>query len=167
MTVYIKNLKDDNVEIVSNTDSLDFSEVRELKVMSNSGKFLRTYKVKVNVHKEQADSFFWAPMTKNTDIEQLQNVKTCAIKTAESKDRLFLFGTDGNNTKLYVMNNGQNWTAATPKLNDADLTFDANVCKSIVTKNEKVYICNAATSYAPLTATHGNRPATLLPSRHS
>ena len=143
MTVYIKNLKDDNVGIVSNTDSLDFSEVRELKVMSNSGKFLRTYKVKVNVHKEQADSFFWAPMTKNTDIEQLQNVKTCAIKTAEGKDRLFLFGTDGNNTKLYVMNNGQTWTAATPKLNDADLTFDANVCKSIVTKNEKVYICNA------------------------
>jgi hypothetical protein len=135
MTVYIKNLKDDNVEIVSNTDSLDFSEVRELKVMSNSGKFLRTYKVKVNVHKEQADSFFWAPMTKNADIEQLQNVKTCAIKTADGKDRLFLFGTDGNNTKLYVMNNGQTWTAATPKFNDADLTFDANVCKSIVTNH--------------------------------
>lgn len=143
MAVYIKNLKDDKVEIVNKTDSLDFSQERELHVMSNSGLHLRKYKVKVNVHKEQADSFFWATMAKSTDIEQLQNVKTCAIKTAEGKDRLFLFGSDGNNTKLYVMNDGQTWTAATPKLNDAVLTFDANVCKSIVTKNEKVYICNA------------------------
>lgn len=137
MTVYIKNLKDDNVGIVSNTDSLDFSEVRELKVMSNSGKFLRTYKVKVNVHKEQADSFFWAPMTKNTDIEQLQNVKTCAIKTAEGKDRLFLFGNDGTQTRVYVMSDGQTWRAATPNYNGL-LATDAY--EGVVTKDDKVYL---------------------------
>ena len=137
MTVYIKNLKDDKVEIVSNTDSLDFSEVRELKVMSNSGKFLRTYKVKVNVHKEQADSFFWASMAKNTDIEKFTAVKTCAVKTTEGGVRLFLFGNDGTQTRVYVMSDGQTWRAATPNYNGL-LATDAY--EGVVTKDDKVYL---------------------------
>ena len=107
MAVLIKSLKDESLEYISGTDSLDFSQERELQVMSNSGKQLRKYKVKVNIHKEQADSFFWKPMAKNAEIEQLTAVKTCAVKTAEGGVRLFLFGTDGRQTRVYVMNDAQ------------------------------------------------------------
>ena len=140
--VYIKDLNGEGVSIVTTTDSLDFSVERELQVISNSGQNLRKYKVNVNVHKEQADSFFWTSMAKSTDIAKLTTIKTYAIKDNENKDHLFLFGSNGNNTMLYLMSNGQNWTVATPKLNEADIAFDANVCKSVVTKNDTVYICN-------------------------
>ena len=143
-TVYIKNLKDEGegVSVVTTTDSLDFSTERELQVMSNSGRNLRTYKVNVNVHKEQADSFFWTPMTQNTAIEKLATIKTYAIKTNENKDRLFLFGSEDNATKVYVMSDGQTWTAATPNVNGANVALGAKACKSVVTKNDMVYICN-------------------------
>lgn len=44
-------------------------------------------------------------------------MKTCAVKTAEGGVRLFLFGTDGRQTRVYVMNDAQTWRAATPNFN--------------------------------------------------
>ena len=132
MAVLIKSLKDERLEYISGTDSLDFSQERELQVMSNSGKQLRKYKVKVNIHKEQADSFFWKPMAK-----QFTAVKTCAVKTAEGGVRLFLFGTDGRQTRVYVMNDAQTWRAATPNFNGV---LAADAYEGVVTKDDKVYL---------------------------
>lgn len=137
MAVLIKSLKDESLQYISGTDSLDFSQERELQVMSNSGKQLRKYKVKVNIHKEQADSFFWTPMAKNAEIEQFTAVKTCAVKTAEGGVRLFLFGNDGTQTRVYVMNDGQTWRAATPNFNGV---LAADAYEGVVTKDNKVYL---------------------------
>lgn len=136
-TVGIKNLDNDNVVIASSVDSLDFSQPRELQVMSNSGKFLRKYTVTVNVHKEQADSFFWTKVSRSDEIKRFTAVRTCAVKTQQGSTRLFLFGTDGTNTAVYVMNDGKTWVAATPNFN-GNLASDAY--KGIVTKDNMVYV---------------------------
>lgn len=60
--VFIKSLTGDTLRSFSNTDSLDFSKPRELRVYpySNSSNDYRAYEVTVNVHKEPTDSVYWA-----------------------------------------------------------------------------------------------------------
>lgn len=136
-TVYMKDPVSGALNYVSSSDSLDFSQSRELQVSSNSGAATRTYRVTVNVHKEQADSFFWANVSKNEQLLTLRAAKTYAVTTAEGKARLFLFGSDGTHTYVYVMNDGKTWTIAAPNFNT---TLDADAWQGVVVKDEQVYI---------------------------
>lgn len=136
-TVYMKDPVSGSLSYVSTSDSLDFSQPRELQVSSNSGAATRTYRVTVNVHKEQADSFFWANVSKNEQLLTLSAVKTYAVKTAEGAARLFLFGSDGTHTYVYVMNDGKTWVATTPNFNT---TLAADAWQGVVVKNDQVYI---------------------------
>lgn len=57
--VQIKNLEDDSWTFYSTVDSIDFSQDRIFRVYSQDSQHKRDYTVKVNVHKEFADSFTW------------------------------------------------------------------------------------------------------------
>lgn len=136
-TVLIKSKTSDTLSYVSSTDSIDFSVPRQLQVVSNSGKALRKYTVTVNVHKEAADSFKWHEMAVSAVLQNLSTVKTVAVSAADGTQRVMLFGSDGNHTYIYTYKDAEGWKVASTNLNHQ---LDANVCNSVVTKNDSVYI---------------------------
>lgn len=134
--VYMKSLTSDSLTYISTSDSLDFSQPRELQVISNSGKALRKYTVKVNVHKELPDSFAWHEMP-NADFQGLIAAKTVALTTAEGGSRLLLFATDGTATYVYVMDADNTWRRATLNFNHL---LAADAYKGVVERNGYAYI---------------------------
>ncbi|MBR0180290.1 MAG: hypothetical protein IJK09_01950 [Prevotella sp.] len=57
--VGIKSLKSDSLYVYSSTDSIDFTQPRELKVFSQSGAFNRTYTVTFNTKQSTSASVTW------------------------------------------------------------------------------------------------------------
>ena len=62
-SVVLKSMTSDSLKFYVTTDSLDFSKPRTLIVYSQSGKYNRSYTVKVNVHKTQVGRFVWQSTT--------------------------------------------------------------------------------------------------------
>lgn len=131
--VFIKSMTSDSINYLSSTDSLDFSADRELQVVSNSGMALRKYTVHVNIHKEQPDSFEWHA---TADCEALKALT--AIHTVAVGNRLMLFGTDGQQTRIFV-HNGTAWTETTAAIGR---TLSAEACSSVVVKDGNAYIAD-------------------------
>ena len=125
--VVIKNVDSDTLKYVTTTDSLDFSQDRELQVYSNSMAGIRKYKVHVNVHKEFADSFAWHAMPVCEALKALKAVRTVALG-----NKMLLFGTDGTQTRLFV-SEGNGW-------NESNTLFAADTYRSVVAKEGVVYI---------------------------
>lgn len=104
--VLLKSTKSDSLFYYSNSDSLDFSVPRELVVYSLNGKNIIHYTVNVNVHKEEADSFYWHNMTYQQDFAEARGMKAIA-----HGDHLFLFCSDGTTGNIYstAITDGANW----------------------------------------------------------
>ena len=73
--VGLKSLKSDSVMFFSSSDSLDFSQPREMYVFSSSSHFYRKYTVNFAAHKEYADSFKWSKLDADNDIKNYKSVK--------------------------------------------------------------------------------------------
>ena len=127
--VAIKSATSDSLKYFSTTDSTDFTIERELQVVSNSGQAVRKYKVHVNVHKEWPDSFAWHA---TADCQAL--IGLTAIRTVAVANGLLLFGTDGNETKVFA-NNGTSWKACT-----TNRTLAADAYKGVVVKDGYAYM---------------------------
>lgn len=125
--VVIKNVDSDTLKYVTTTDSLDFSQDRELQVYSNSMAGIRKYKVHVNVHKEFADSFAWHAMPVCEALKALKAVRAIALG-----NKMLLFGTDGTQTRLFV-SEGNGW-------NESNTLFAADTYRSVVAKEGVVYL---------------------------
>ena len=103
--VGIKSMTSDTLSYFSSTDSIDFSQPRDFYVYSSSGVNFRKYKISVNVHQEEADSFRWMRMA---TISQLAELK--AMRAVSNAGHLFVFGTDGARTMIYRSDDGRSWT---------------------------------------------------------
>lgn len=132
--IAIKSMTSDSLSYFQNTDSIDFSSPRVFCVYSNSGAGNRKYTVRVNVHKEQADTFRWKSMGRSTVLAELKGMKAVALK-----DRLFVFGTDGSRTLAYTSADGVAWTDLTGNF-AGQLAADAY--RSVVKKGSSMYIYN-------------------------
>ena len=135
--VYMKSLTSDSLTYITTSDSLDFSQPRELQVLSNSGQALRKYTVTVNIHKEQADSFAWHEMPATADLQNIIAAK--AVATYDGGSRLLLFATDGTATNVYTMTAGEAWRKATLNFNH---TLSADAYKGVVAKDGYAYIAD-------------------------
>ena len=127
--VVIKNIDSDTLKYITTTDSVDFSQQREIQVYSNSMTGIRKYKVTVNVHKEFADSFAWHAMPVCEALKSLKAVRAIAIN-----GKMLLFGNDGTYTRLFV-SEGNGW-------NESNTLFDADTYRSVVEKEGVAYLCN-------------------------
>ena len=104
--VLLKSTISDSLFYISNSDSLDFSSPRELVVYSLNGKNVVHYTVNVNVHKEEADSFFWHNMTYNQDFAEAIGMKAIA-----HADHVYVFCSTGTTGNIFStdINDGANW----------------------------------------------------------
>lgn len=133
--IVLKNIDSDSLTYYSNTDSIDFSVPREIRVYANdaTGNY-RAYTVRVNVHQEEADSFRWNAKAHNSDIASFRK-----IRAVSNNGKIYVFGSDGTSTSVLFtdINDGNVWTRATSNIN---MIFDNNVYDNVVTKGGYIYI---------------------------
>lgn len=86
----------DSLVMCSTTDSVDFTEPKDLRVYNTSMTAYRKYTVSINVHQEVADSFVWKNFDNDAVAASLKNMKSVCIG-----GKIYLFGSDGSATKVY------------------------------------------------------------------
>ena len=83
--------------------------------------------MKVNVHKENPDSFVWKKMA---DIPVMNDLRTIMFN-----DQLYVFGNEGGTTTAYTTDDGSAWTPVT-----LPTTADANTWQNAVATIDSLYI---------------------------
>ena len=61
-SVYIKSLISDTLWVYSSSDSIDFSQPREIRVFNNTYEKYRSYEVKINQHQVETNKILWERM---------------------------------------------------------------------------------------------------------
>jgi hypothetical protein len=142
-TVTILSQQGDKQTYFSPNDSIDFTSPRSFRVYSNARDTYRDYKISVNVHKQKGNVFSWASMQGNSNFGAFT-----AMKAVSTKDKIFVFGTDGTQTKGYVtaQNDGNHWALLSQ-------SFSAQAYQSVLVKENKLFILDSGRI---LSSTDGN-----------
>lgn len=78
-TVVVKKLDSEDFDYLRSTDSLDFTQPRIIRVYSNSRQYSKDYVVRVNVHREEADSFRWNAPVDEPSLLAMAHPKAVAV----------------------------------------------------------------------------------------
>lgn len=135
--IVFKKTDSDSLFYYSSTDSIDFSQERELRVYSTDGEGYQKYTVKVNVHQQDGDAFAWTQMPDNNLLAELSGMKAMALGK-----QLFVFGQTEGTTVGYTSNDGANWTALTPNINTP---LQAKAYQQTVANADSIYMLNGTT----------------------
>ena len=119
----------DSLAYYSSTDSVDFSGGRKLRVYNTNMTAYRQYDVRLNIHKEVADSFVWHQLATDTAIANKK-----ALKMVCTNKNVYIFASDGTNTKVYKADR----TAFTG-FTDTKSVLGKEAYKNVVTFNNDVY----------------------------
>lgn len=133
--VFLKSLTSDSVTYYSSSDSIDFSEPREFRVLSQDGKSYRSYRVKVNVHQQEGDDFVWSKQADFPfDLSQANGLKAIA-----KGDTLFLAADIQNYTTLFYtsLKDSLKWRVANSNINTP---FEKETYKGVLAWNGYLYI---------------------------
>lgn len=133
--VTIKNVDSDTLNYYSSADSIDFTQPRDFRVYSIGGSYYRSYKVSVNVHQEDPDSFRWNSLPVEPRFSGMSGMKAIALG-----DKVMLFGSDGVATTVLETDASGSWTALT------SVTYlDADAYKSVTVKDNVLYTISNST----------------------
>lgn len=134
-SVVLKSMTSDSLKFYVTTDSLDFSKPRTLIVYSQSGKYNRSYTVKVNVHKTQVGRFVW----QSTTGQDSRLGTLSAMKAVAMNGKVYVMGTENGTTKLYVTSSNQiqSWQQLSP-----DKTLDAQASSNLIAFDGFLYTCS-------------------------
>ena len=133
-TLVIKSMTSDTLSYFSTSDSIDFTQPREVYMYSSSGNYYRKYTIKVNVHQEQADSMAWVKMPACNLLQQMT-----AAKAVVCGDRVFVFGNASGKTIAVSTADGTTWRKAT--FSDGR-TFSADAYNSVLVNDGYIYIAD-------------------------
>lgn len=134
----IQNLTDTFFVEIRNTDSLDFTKPRVVRVMSQNRANHRDYTVNIVAHKENADDFKWNKLNADADISNYTSVKAGVCN-----GKLLVLGKTSEGSELKVLADG-NWT----KINN----YSAEA--TMATDGKAVYISDGNTVYTTSDATN-------------
>lgn len=113
----IESLNSDSLFYLSTgtqTDSLDFSEPRHLRVYASDGSGYTVYTVQLNVHQEDGDTFSWQQRAESDPMLAQQT----DLRVVTNGNRVFVAGTDGSTTTLFgTDDDGKTWHVLTPDFN--------------------------------------------------
>jgi len=115
-TIYIKSIVSDTLWTYSSSDSIDFSQPREIRVYNNTLEKYRTYEVTLNQHQVETGTILWKKMSAesypvNTEKEKWEKLVTDAgLKSfigAGTKEA-YAFSQDGK--IMITKDEGITWT---------------------------------------------------------
>lgn len=105
-TALFKNLTDENWTLYSSTDSVDYSQQRILRIVSNDGQHVTDYTVDIVCHREYADSFVWSRMPGNATIASMRNLKATQVG-----NRIYVAGNNSEGKAILLhSDDGSEWT---------------------------------------------------------
>ncbi|MBR1687811.1 MAG: hypothetical protein IJ710_04655 [Prevotella sp.] len=130
----LKDNDSDTLFYYNATDSIDFSEARELQVYASDGSGYEAYTVTLNVHQEDGDEFNWTRMADNAELGALS-----AMRAVNVGGRVLVFGTDGTASYVYATgeNDGNTWQLQTLNFNTP---LAADAYQNVVTRADSVFI---------------------------
>ena len=134
--VVFKNIDSDTLTYYDSSDSIDFSEPREVRVYSLSGYYYRTYTISVNVHQEDSTEMNWALQATNTSaFGPMEHIRSIV----NDDNTIFVFGTDGSQTSAFYasVSDLDTWTEANL---DTRIASDADAYANIVLKDGYLYV---------------------------
>lgn len=132
--VLVKNINSDTLMYYVNTDSIDFSVPRTLKVVSLDGSNTVDYTVTVNVHKEEADSFYWQQIATDESIAAATGMKAVPLG-----GKMLLFCSYGDHGTIYATpsTDGANWMPLSWNIGSP---VPANAYRNVVVMNGHAYL---------------------------
>lgn len=110
----IRNINNDAVKYFNSADSLDFTKPRKVVVFNNAGTGMNTYTVRVNVHRQDGDTFNWCSQTKN----EPKLGELAAMRLLANGEDLYVFGNKGSEAKIYTAARkvADKWREITPNI---------------------------------------------------
>ncbi|MBR2637618.1 MAG: hypothetical protein IKD40_02090 [Bacteroidaceae bacterium] len=108
-TAYIYTDSTKVYDMITTTDSLDFSYPRRILVLSTDGMCTQEYEVRVNVHKVDPFLMVWDSLSAAAITEP--------VSVIERDEKLFLFGKDAQETALtasLLLDGSSEWSSVTP-----------------------------------------------------
>ena len=113
------------------SDSLDFRNPIQFKVMAQDGTFGRTYKTEINVHKQDPDSLVWNKISSDLST----NIQ--AQKAVYANNNIYVFAEQENQVAMTMTSasDGKTWSA----LENIDIPTKADYT-SVMVWNDKLYI---------------------------
>ncbi len=132
--VVFKNVDSDTLKYYTSTDSLDFTQPREVRVYATDGQSYQAYTVKVNVHQQDGDVFGWTRLPDCSPLAVLTGMKALTLGK-----RVFVFGSDGETTKGFATDDGSGWTALSP---DVNMLWTAGAYRQTVANADSIYVLN-------------------------
>lgn len=127
-TVTLLNLTRDSITFWQNTDSVDLSYDRGIRIFSNSRKYSRDYNVHVNICTVPKQRAEWTAMPKSDII----GLFTSGVRVFSVNGKLIVYGSDGNATYAYCTTNGEVWE-------NLGTIGDADAWKGIVGAGGNIY----------------------------
>lgn len=136
--IAIKSMTSDSLSYYTSTDSLDFSQPRQIVVYNSNVSAFTKYNVTVNVHQEDSNTLVWSRMADNASLAAFKSVKAVA-----ADDYLWLFGSDGTSTHAYYSNitNGNSWT-------QSSVSLSADAWKNVAVSRGVPYVLSEGKLYA-------------------
>lgn len=97
-TLAIRKLNSEEDTLFNAADTTDFSQPRLLTVIATDGTSKRTYKVQLNMHKEESETFRWQRIcTQHPALVGLEHQHSIA-----ANGRLYVFGTEAGMPYLFT-----------------------------------------------------------------
>lgn len=126
---YVFLERGDNDTIWIQTDSLNFNNPIQFKVLSEMNTFGRTYTAKINVHKQDPELLAWTKVTSDLSTE-IQ-----AQKAVYANKCMYVFAEQASQVAVTSSTNGKTWT----ELQAIDIPVKADY-SSAISWNGKIYI---------------------------
>lgn len=97
-TIAINKLSGEGDTIFNGKDTTDLRQARYLTVTASDGSTKRTYKLQLNMHQEEADSFRWTRIcTQHPALTNIERARSIA-----ANGRLYSFGTENSTPYLFT-----------------------------------------------------------------
>ena len=131
------------------TDSLNFENPIQFKVVSGLGTYGRIYTAQINVHQQDPDSLVWNKIESNLH----QNIQ--AQKSIYANNKLYLFTEQEGQTSVTTSEDGTTWT----ELQTLDIPTKTDYTSAIAW-NEKIYILAENELYSSINGLNWEKVAT-------
>ena len=135
------NKTDSVAAYYSNSDSINFSTPRLIRVYSSDYSAYAQYTVTVNVHKELPYEFKWHELAQNNS----QLAAFSDLKAVACGDTIYVFGKTAEGTKVLksAINDGNAWSSI-----EMNVSLSSDAYQSAVALDDKLYVSDAGKVYA-------------------
>ena len=137
-TILLKDLESDEFDYYSSSDSIDFSQDRLFRVVSQNGENIKDYTVKVSVQQQDEDEFKWTEKGTDANIAQAAN-----IRLAAAGEQVYAVMQNNALTETWVYDLKSSLAGS-----DAPVyKFGPDAYKSIAVQDGKLYLTDAGKLY--------------------